>query len=51
MRTVGRTFKKTGKAGTRKPTKKEVMKFLKEKGIPFDETMSVDELVALTQKE
>lgn len=47
MRTVGKTFQKKSK----KPTKKEVMELLKEKGIEFDDNAKLDELIALLPEE
>lgn len=42
MKTVGKVFKKE-----KKPTKKEIMEILKEKGIEFDEKATAEELRAL----
>lgn len=47
MRTVGKLFQKKSK----KPTKKEVMELLKEKGIEFDDNAKLDELIALLPEE
>lgn len=47
MRTVGKVFKKKL---SKKPNKKAVMEALKEKGIEFDEKLSVDELINLLPK-
>ena len=47
MRTVGKEFHKKPK----KPTKKEVMEILKEKGIEFDDNAKLDDLITLLPKE
>lgn len=47
MRTVGRKFEKRSK----KPTKKDVIAILEERGIAYDEKASVEELVKLIQEE
>lgn len=47
MRTVGKVFQKKSK----KPTKKEVMEILKEKGIEFDDNAKLDDLIGLLPKE
>lgn len=50
MRTVGKVFKRKAEKKMRRPSKKEVTDVLRERGIPFDEKLSVDELIALIQK-
>lgn len=47
MRTIGKVFCKK----TRQPSKKEVMAFLREKGIEFDDKAKLDELIALIPRE
>lgn len=47
MRTIGKTFEKKNK----KPTKKEIVERLKEKGITFDERAGVEELLKLIPEE
>ena len=47
MRTVGKIFQKKSK----RPTKKEVIELLKEKGIEFDDNAKLDELIALLPEE
>lgn len=51
MRTVGKTFKKARKPRDAKPSKEEIMKLLTDKGIAFDESMTVDALIELIPKE
>lgn len=51
MRTVGKTFKKVRKPRDAKPSKEEIMKLLTDKGIAFDESMTVDALIELIPKE
>lgn len=47
MRTIGKKFEKP----TKKPTKKEIVELLKEKGIDFDEKAGAEELLKLIPEE
>ena len=47
MRTVGKVFQ----SNTKKPSKKEVIEILTEKGIEFDDDAKLGELIELLPKE
>ncbi len=47
MRTVGKTFQEPPKQKVKKPSKKEIIAILNERGVEFDEKSTVDELIKL----